>query len=362
MAESLSPIRAARLPKEIEELFDLCRRIYEQYSNPSAPVSPSDYADRKRRLESEFARLCAHLMAMGISQLASKSAAPAHPSIAMDRQRTASRAVALLFKHERTSPRFAVVGTIQRFFREHPEAGPVELFERLGGAVALSLRNVAKTEVLEGNTLYAFTTHRVNGWLKAQSRFSVRGRWIVVGCDCCGPGSRSVMCRDLVSLGAAPDGAFRPPERIAEDILETLRSLSARGSWLHVSELRQAVYEIYRPQADRAPAGSPPPNPETVCAQNELCRIARSIARESARSYGWKSQHAAETRVAFELAAGDKLQDLILLSDDGDSNYEYLKRHIPSLTAREYESRHKGSFQNFWLVVHGKWKKYHAKS
>jgi hypothetical protein len=248
-----------------------------------------------------------------------------------------------------------------RFFSKNPDAGPLDLRDHLAGAVANSLRNVSKTEILEGGTLYAFTCRRVNDFLAKNREYRKTGRWIAID-----PRRgitvqyRSIMCRDLVSLGSAPSVVYRTPERIAKDILDALRGFASAKAWLHVGDLRQAVYEIYASQVERRPGAAIKADPETRCALNELCHFARLAAREAAGAYGWKPTHTRETRIAFERAASDKLQDHILLSGDGETNFYYLSQYIPDLTEENF-GEYRGSFQHFWIVAFERWEKFRAR-
>jgi len=361
IAEDNTP--APHSPDEMRELFRICRLIHEEYSGPMAPRLPSDYDEKRRALDYEFTVLCEHLIAMAFGQLASRSAAAPHGDIVRERRSLAKLAISLLFNPDGKKPQFAIVSALQRLFGNNAEADERDLIKLLSGAVAISLRNISKTQILEGGSLFAFTSRHVNDFLANSTRYRRTGRWIAIDSDRRGSdGSRIIMCRDLVSLGSAPGKAFRTPEGIAADILDAVRELATQRAWLSVSELRQAVYEIYGSQVERAPLSTVQPNPEEQHSQNELCGIARSTVHATSTEYRWKAGHSAETRTAFEKAAGDKLEDSILLSEKGDSNFGYLARHIKDMTADEFERAHKGSFQHFWLVVHKNWKKYHAKA
>lgn len=353
--------RASRCPREIDELYDICRRIHDGHSGPGAPKKPSDFEAKRKALSRDFELLARHLVAMAAAQLGSLGSIVPADAVVRNRRERAEKAVSMLFNQDSQKPQFVIVTALQSFFDKDPAAGPPALFDRLSRIIAVCLRNVSKTETLESNSLFAYVARNVNDYLVHDPHCRKVGRWLIVS----GPENdarqqRTIMARDLAALGSRGHADFSSPKSIAADILESLRGLAAGTAWLHVGELRQAVYEIYLVQIDRMRLATVQPNPEQNCLQNELGTIARRIVQETASEFQWGVEHTPEIRMAFELAAIEKLDNRILKAVFRDRKLEASGDSMSSLT-EEARRRHQAGFEKFLKKVMKNWDEYNKK-
>jgi hypothetical protein len=98
-----------------------------------------------------------------------------------------------------------------------------------------------------------------------------------------------------------------------------------------------------------------PLDPEEKRINRFLVERAESLVREVADRYRWSENHTSVIRSAFINAGLDHVCDLAMTCKRQEKNRELLAAHLPGLMVADYQSRLKGSFQNFIVAIERKW-------
>jgi hypothetical protein len=140
------------------------------------------------------------------------------------------------------------------------------------------------------------------------------------------------------------------PGRVVGTIFDWLLGMDKYGSGLHISVLRNAVFEMISTRFIPSGKDSTRIDPMQEYLQKEMLLLAREALEETMVTYGWRKGGSAEFRDEYERAGWDMLEESIVHGKK-PRHHEALGRHIRGCDVETYRKTHMGSFQNFWKAL-----------
>lgn len=293
-----------------------------------------------------------HLFAMAVAELETKSRSSSHfflSTISYEFDEIAHSAAEIPYSKRGGNNFLEITDLILRFFST-PGKTKKELFYYLRGISVVNLRQKLNEISEDEKKLLNFVHTAVTRHIKADTRYR-RNADTVIDLEAMEKSTWRQATEDELVAGCAPllRGSEKPG-RLVGLIFDWLLRKDRYGSSLHISILRNVVFELINTRFIPPVNETTKIDPMQEYLQKELLLLARETLEETTATYGWRKGGSAGFRDEYERAGWDMLEESIVHGRK-IQRHEALGRHITGCDVETYRKKHMGSFQNFWKVL-----------
>jgi len=335
-----------RLFKAAENIRDVFEPLHGAQLSEAA-IDMAELSVRK-----EIRAIYLHLFAMTNAELKVKSKSSSHfflSTLSYEFEEIAHTASEIPFSKRDENNFLEITDLILRFFSTKGKTKK-DLFYYLRGISGINLRQklneISETE----KKLLNFVHTTVTRHIKADPRYR-RNVNNVTDLEALEKSTWRQATEEEIAAGCAPllRGSEKPG-RVVGLIFDWLLGMDKYGSCLHISVLRNAVFELISTRFIPPREETAKTDPMQEYLQKELLLLAREALEETIVTYGWRKGGSAEFRDEYERAGWDMLEESIVHGRK-PQHHEALGRHIRGCDVETYRKIHRGSFQNFWKAL-----------
>ncbi len=343
---------------DLDRLYEAAENIRDVFA-PLAGTYPSDeIIDRAEKSVSRDIRtIYLHLFAMAVAELEVKSRSSGWfflSTVSYEFEEIAHITAETPYSTRGENNFLEIINLILRFFPGDNRTEKRDLFFFLKGITEVNLSQILKKISCSEKKVLHYIFSAVTRHIRTSPRFERRGS-NVIDFEALDPSPRRQATADELVASCAPllQGS-ETPGRAVDLIFDNLSAGNSYASYLHISTLRTAAYELIKSQFIPSRSDITRNDPMQEYLQKEMLRLAEEALAETAGSYGWRKGGSAECREAYEKAGRDMLEEIIVHGRK-IPHHEALGRHIEGCDTEMYRKRHMGSFQNFWKAL---WKNF----
>ncbi len=293
-----------------------------------------------------------NMFALADAELKSKSNSSSHfflSTISYEFEEIAHSAAEIPFSKRNENNFLEITELILRFFSTEGKTKK-DLFYYLRGITSVNLRQKLDEISKAEKKLLSFVHTAVTRHIKADPRYR-RNINTVTDLEALEKSTWRQATEEEIVAGCAPllRGSDKPG-RVVGIIFDWLLGMDKYGSGLHISVLRNAVFEMISTRFIPSSKDSTRIDPMQEYLQKEMLLLAREALEETMVTYGWRKGGSAEFRDEYERAGWDMLEESIVHGKK-PRHHEALGRHIKGCDVETYRKKHMGSFQNFWKAL-----------